>query len=64
MSRGLKILTGLFGTALFVIFIAGLSHSISTGFAGLSGGLPFMLIAILICCAAVYNFWEECVIKK
>ena len=46
MSRTVKLIGGLVGTALFLIFIAGLSHSISTGFAGFSGGLPFMLIAL------------------
>ena len=59
MSRTVKLIGGLVGTALFLIFIAGLSHSISTGFAGFSGGLPFMLIALLVCVAAVYNFWKN-----
>lgn len=64
MSHGLKLLTGLIGTVLFVVFIAGLSQSISTGFAGLWGGLPFMVIAIVVCIGAVYDFWDECVRKK
>lgn len=64
MSYGIKVLMGLIGTAIFLIFIGGLSHSISTGFAGFSGGLPFMVIAIVVCAAAVYDFWEECVRKK
>ena len=64
MSRNVKRIGGIVGTALFLVFIAGLSHSISTGFAGFWGGLPFMLIALLVCAAAVYNFWEECVSEK
>ena len=64
MSRNVKIIAGLVGTILFLVFISGLSHSISTGFAGFWGGLPFMLIALIVCLAAVYNFWEECVSKK
>lgn len=63
MSYTVKLIMGLIGTGLFVVFISGLSHSISTGFAGFMGGLPFMLIAITICCAAIYNFWEECIRK-
>ncbi len=64
MSYRVKLLMGFIGTANLVIFIGGLSHSISTGFAGFSGGLPFMIIAILVCGMAVYDFWDECVRKK
>ena len=44
-------------------FIIGLSHSISTGFAGFSGGLPFMVIAIIVICMALYDFWEDAIRK-
>lgn len=66
MLYGVKLFSGLFGSALFVIFIVGLSHSISVGFAGFFGGMPFMLIAIAIavCAGALYDFWDECVRKK
>tara|TARA_R110002051_G_scaffold1008_1_gene4881 strand:- start:12946 stop:13140 length:195 start_codon:yes stop_codon:yes gene_type:complete len=64
MSKTVKLLVALIGTGLFVTFIAGLSYSISTGFAGFSGGLPFMIIAVVICGAALYDFWDECVRKK
>ncbi|MFK7940717.1 MAG: hypothetical protein AB8B82_15150 [Roseovarius sp.] len=64
MSRTIKLIVGLVGTAMLVTFIAGLSHSISSGFAGFNGGLPFMIIAILVCGAAIYDFWDECVRKK
>ena len=64
MSYRVKLITGLIGTALFLIFIGGLSHSISTGFAGFIGGLPFMIIAIVVCAGALYDFWDECVRKK
>ncbi len=39
MSYTVKLIMGLIGTALFLIFIGGLSQSISTGFAGFYGGL-------------------------
>lgn len=64
MPYGTKFLVGFIGTAILVIFIGGLSHSISVGFAGFSGGLPFMIIAIVVCSGAVYDFWDECVRKK
>lgn len=64
MSYGTKLVMGLIGTAILCIFIGGLSHSISTGFAGFYGGLPFMIIAIVVCGAAIYDFWDECVRKK
>ena len=64
MSNTVKLIMGLIGTSLLVIFIGGLSHSISTGFAGFSGGLPFMIIAIVVCAGAIYDFWDECLRKK
>ncbi|TMM51046.1 hypothetical protein [Sulfitobacter sabulilitoris] len=64
MSYTVKLITGFIGTALLLVFIGGLSHSVSSGFAGFMGGLPFMIIAIIVCAAAVYDFWDECVRKK
>jgi len=59
-----NIITGLIGLALVGTFVLGLSHSISTGFAGFKGGLPFMCIAIFVLLLAVYNFWEDAIRKK
>ncbi|WP_296428536.1 hypothetical protein [Yoonia sp.] len=64
MSYPVKLIAGLIGTAMMVIFIGGLSQSISAGFAGFSGGLPFMIISILVCIGATYDFWDECVRRK
>ncbi|MEO9825569.1 MAG: hypothetical protein ABJF50_14215 [Paracoccaceae bacterium] len=64
MSYRVKLIVGLIGTALLCIFIGGLSQSISSGFAGFYGGMPFMIIAILVCAMAVYDFWDECIRKK
>ncbi|MCV3273108.1 hypothetical protein [Roseobacter sinensis] len=64
MSYRIKLVMGLIGTALLVTFVGGLSHSISTGFAGFWGGFPFMVIAILVCGMAIYDYWDECVRKK
>lgn len=64
MSYTTKLIVGLIGTGILCVFIGGLSQSISTGFAGFYGGLPFMVIAIVVCGMAVYDFWDECVRKK
>ncbi|MFK7869642.1 MAG: hypothetical protein AB8B58_10425 [Roseobacter sp.] len=64
MSYLTKLIVGLIGTAMLCIFVGGLSQSISSGFAGFWGGLPFMLIAIIVCAMAVYDFWDECIRKK
>ena len=44
LSRSTKIIVGLIATGMLIIFIVGLAHSISTGFAGFWGGLPFWVI--------------------
>ncbi len=63
MSRPVKIIVALIGTALMMTFVIGLSHSISTGFAGFWGGFPFMVIAAFVILLALYDLWEE-TIKK
>ncbi|MEO9517292.1 MAG: hypothetical protein ABJH45_00085 [Paracoccaceae bacterium] len=64
MSYTVKLIVGFIGTAILCIFVGGLSESISTGFAGFTGGLPFMIIAIIVCAMAVYDFYDECIRKK
>ena len=63
MSRLTNIITGVIGIGLMAIFILGLSHSISTGFAGFWGGLPFMCIALFVIALALFNFWEDAIRK-
>ena len=63
-SRLTKMIAGFIGLAIFATFIIGLSHSISTGFAGFEGGLPFAVIAGFVICLAAYDFYDECVRKK
>jgi hypothetical protein len=64
LSSATKIIVGLIATAMMITFIVGLAHSISTGFAGFWGGLPFWIISVAVLLMAVYDFWEECVRKK
>lgn len=64
LSKRVKLLTGLIGTGLLVTFIVGLAYSISTGFAGFWGGLPFTVIITIVLSMALYDFWDECLRKK
>lgn len=64
LSRTNLIIIGLIATALMAVFILGLAHSISTGFAGFWGGLPFWVISLVVLSMAVYDYWDECVRKK
>ena len=64
LSDVTKRIVGLIATTTVVVFILGLAHSISTGFAGFWGGLPFWIISVSVLLMAVYDFWDECVKKK
>ena len=59
-SRIVQIITGLIGLAMLALFVLGLSHSISTGFAGFWGGLPFMVITIGVLGLVAFDFWDQC----
>ena len=59
MSRLMTIIVAVIGTGMMMTFVIGLSHSISTGFAGFWGGFPFMVIAIFVILLALYDLWEE-----
>jgi sterol desaturase/sphingolipid hydroxylase (fatty acid hydroxylase superfamily) len=64
LPYGTKLIAGLLGTAFVATFVIGLAHSISTGFAGFWGGLPFTLIVAFVLSLALYDFWDECVRRK
>lgn len=64
LGRNRKILLGLIGTALVSVFVLGLAYSISTGFAGFWGGLPFWIIVIFVLSLAVADYVQECVLGK
>jgi hypothetical protein len=63
MSRLVKLIVALIGTGLMMTFVLGLAHSISTGFAGFWGGLPFVVIAVLVISLALYDLWEDAIRK-
>lgn len=64
LPKGMQIFLAFVATALMATFILGLAHSISTGFAGFWGGLPFWVIAVSVLLMATYDFIEETVLKK
>ena len=64
IGRKLNFILGLIATLGLISFITGLAYSISTGFAGFWGGLPFWVISLTVLSAAVYNFYEETLKKK
>jgi hypothetical protein len=57
-------ITGLIGTALVAVFVLGLAESISSGFAGFWGGLPFWVISLFVLGLIVYDFWDSCLRRK
>lgn len=63
MGRLTKIIVATIGTGLMMTFVIGLSHSISTGFAGFWDGLPFMVIALLVIALALFDYWEDAIKK-
>ncbi|MGR3342934.1 MAG: hypothetical protein ACU0DI_06885 [Paracoccaceae bacterium] len=64
ITRSVLIIVALIATALLITFIVGLAISISNGFAGFWGGLPFWIIIIIVLSMAIYDFWDECLRKK
>jgi hypothetical protein len=41
----------------------GLAESITAGFAGLNGGLPFLMVGLTVMTMALYEFYDETVCK-
>jgi hypothetical protein len=62
--RPVKLVTGFVSVVCVIVFIIGLAWSISTGFAGFWGGLPFWIIAIVVLAMMVYDYWDDCVKYK
>lgn len=64
LSKKTQMIMAFIGTGILVVFIVGIAWSISTGFAGFWGGLPFWVIAISVLSMAVYDFWDEAIRDK
>jgi len=63
VSRKVNIITGLIGLGILATFTIGLSISISTGFAGFTGGLPFAIIVGIVLLLALYDFYDTAIRK-
>ncbi len=63
-SDRVKHITGLMASLLLAVFILGLAHSISTGFAGFWGGFPFWVISVFVLMLVFYDYWDTCVRKR
>lgn len=57
-------ISGLIGTLLVAVFVLGLAESISSGFAGFWGGLPFWIISMFVLSLISYDYWDSCLRKK
>jgi sterol desaturase/sphingolipid hydroxylase (fatty acid hydroxylase superfamily) len=60
-QRRINQVSGLVGSVLLMAFVIGLAHSISTGFAGFWGGLPFWVIVIFSLLMVGYDYWDSCI---
>jgi len=63
-SATIEKICGLIGLILVGSFVLGLAESISSGFAGFWGGLPFWVIALTVLAMVIYDFWDSCLRKK
>ncbi len=64
LPKIIPIIAGLTGLFFLYAFIIGLSWSISHGFAGVLGGLPFAIIIAFVLPMATYDFWDSCIREK
>jgi len=63
-SKPVKVVAGFIASAGVIAFVIGLAWSISTGFAGFWGGLPFWFISIAVLGMLVYDYWDDCIRNK
>jgi hypothetical protein len=62
--KRVRMVTGLIAVVFVITFIIGLAWSISTGFAGFWGGLPFWIISITVLSMLAYDYWDSCIREK
>jgi sterol desaturase/sphingolipid hydroxylase (fatty acid hydroxylase superfamily) len=59
--KSVGMVAGFVSTVSVIAFVIGLAWSISTGFAGFWGGLPFWIISVTVLAMLVYDYWDECI---
>ena len=57
-------ISGTIGSLLVAAFVLGLAESITSGFAGFWGGLPFWIICLIVLSCIFYDLWDTCFRKK
>jgi hypothetical protein len=57
-------ISGFIGLFLIASFVLGLAESITSGFAGFWGGLPFWIISLGVLSLVVYDYWDSCLRRK
>ncbi len=62
--KPVRAVTGLIASVGVATFVIGLAWSLSTGFAGFWGGLPFWIISIFVLSMVVYDYWDSCIRSK
>ena len=63
-QRRIDQITGFIGSILLAVFVIGLAHGISDGFAGFWGGLPFWIIVFFSLGLVGYDYWDSCFRRK
>jgi hypothetical protein len=63
-QRQIDKISGAVGALILMVFVFGLSHSISIGFAGFWGGFPFMIITIVCIALVLFDYWDTCLRQK
>jgi len=59
-DRTVDKISGLIGLLMVAVFVLGLAESITSGFAGFWGGLPFWVISLAVLVLVVYDYWSSC----
>ena len=59
MSKTSRLIVAIIANGLFLLFIFGLAKSISSGFAGFWGGLPFWIISLVVAIFELYDVFDE-----
>jgi len=62
--KPVRMVTGFVASVSVICFVLGLAWSISTGFAGFWGGLPFWIICITVLGMLIYDYWDSCIRNK
>jgi len=57
-------ISGLIGLLMVSVFVLGLAESITSGFAGFWGGLPFWVISLTVLVLVIYDYWTSCFRKN